>query len=224
MTMVIAEPRRGGSFRRGRMGPDAYRRQDQHAEAPRRHHHPARRRPRPAAAWKRAGDIAITFDPPCGLAFDKDLRVLLAQDVFKAGARTVTLTVSFARRDAAFLARQEDLDRAHAHAGRAGLVRLHADGRPRPQRHRHGRLAGETGGQTRRRAHGRRPVPVRRRHAGEVLGREPLLRRRLRAGEESRRVHRRALRQVRHQRRPPAQVLLPQRPDGHRRPSTTPRA
>ena len=70
---------------------------------------------RPAAAkatlsLEKAGDIALAFDPPCGLAFDKDLRVLLAQDVFKAGSRAVTLTVALPD-DAAFLARQEDLDR-----------------------------------------------------------------------------------------------------------------
>jgi len=55
------------------------------------------------------GDIKITIDPPCGVAFDKDLRVLLAQDVFKAGARSVTLTVSLPN-ETRFLARQEDID------------------------------------------------------------------------------------------------------------------
>ena len=55
------------------------------------------------------GDIKILFDPPCGVAFDKDLRVLLAQDVFKAGTRAVTLTVALPG-DVRFLARQEDLD------------------------------------------------------------------------------------------------------------------
>src|SRR5437588_10592546 len=52
---------------------------------------------RPAASKavlsvEKAGDIAIAFDPPCGMAFDKDLRVPLAQDVFKAGSRSTTLT------------------------------------------------------------------------------------------------------------------------------------
>ncbi len=57
----------------------------------------------------KAGDIAIGFDPPCGMAFDQDLRVILAQDVFKAGSRAVTLTVTLPD-EVAFLARQEDLD------------------------------------------------------------------------------------------------------------------
>lgn len=70
---------------------------------------------RPAAtkavlSLEQAGDISIGFDPPCGLAFDKDLRVQLAQEVFKAGSRAVTLTVTLPA-DTAFLARQEDLDR-----------------------------------------------------------------------------------------------------------------
>jgi hypothetical protein len=70
---------------------------------------------RPAASkavlsLESAGQITIAFDPPCGIAFDKDLRVLLAQDVFKAGSRIATLTVAFPQ-DVAFLARQEDLDR-----------------------------------------------------------------------------------------------------------------
>jgi hypothetical protein len=70
---------------------------------------------RPAAAkallsLNKAGDIALAFDPPCGIAFDKDLRVLLAKDKFPAGSRTVTLTVTLPA-DVALLARQEDLDR-----------------------------------------------------------------------------------------------------------------
>lgn len=70
---------------------------------------------RPAAAkallrLEHVDPIEVAFDPPCAVAFDKDLRVLLAQDVFKAGTRSVTLTVTLPD-TVAFLARQEDLDR-----------------------------------------------------------------------------------------------------------------
>jgi hypothetical protein len=70
---------------------------------------------RPAAtkallSLKQAGDIALAFDPACGMAFDQDLRVLLAQDKFPAGSRSVTLTVTLPDK-VTFLARQEDLDR-----------------------------------------------------------------------------------------------------------------
>src|SRR5512133_1750998 len=43
---------------------------------------------------EQAGSIVVTLDPPCAVAFDKDLRVLLAHDLFKAGSRAVTLTVT----------------------------------------------------------------------------------------------------------------------------------
>ncbi len=70
---------------------------------------------RPATAkavlrLEQAGNIEIAFDPPCALAFDKDLRVVLAQDVFKAGSRSVALQVTLPE-EVAFLARQADLDR-----------------------------------------------------------------------------------------------------------------
>jgi len=56
------------------------------------------------------GDVSITLDPPCGIDFDKDLRVLLAQNAFKAGSRATTLTITFPDQ-VAFLAKQADLDR-----------------------------------------------------------------------------------------------------------------
>ena len=73
---------------------------------------------------------------------------------------------------------------AGQNACRAGLVRLPAVEQAGPKRDRHGRLARAAGGQARRGAHGRRPLPVRGRHAGEVLGREPLLRRQLRPAKK----------------------------------------
>lgn len=59
---------------------------------------------------EKTGDITIALDPPCGIAFDRDMRVLLAQDVFNVGTKATTLTVSFPG-DVAFLAKQEDLDK-----------------------------------------------------------------------------------------------------------------
>ena len=64
---------------------------------------------------------------------------------------------------------------------------------------------------------------LRGRHAGQVLGREPVLHRQ-RPGQGDGRLHRRPLRQVRHQRRAHAQVLLPHRPDAASATRTTPRA
>ena len=59
---------------------------------------------------KKAGDIGIAFDPPVAIAYDKDLRILLASDVFKRGSRSLTVTLTFPTQ-AALLARQEDIDR-----------------------------------------------------------------------------------------------------------------
>ena len=70
---------------------------------------------RPAATkavlhMEKTGDIEVGFDPPCPLAFDGDMRVLLAEKVFKAGTRSTTLTLTFPT-EVAFLAKQADLDR-----------------------------------------------------------------------------------------------------------------
>jgi len=59
---------------------------------------------------EKAGDIVITFDPPCPIAFDGDMRVVLASEVFKRGTRSTTLTLTFPA-EVAFLAKQADLDR-----------------------------------------------------------------------------------------------------------------
>ncbi len=56
------------------------------------------------------GDLTITFDPPCVLSFDGDLRIQLATEVVRAGSRTTTLTFAFPA-EVAFLAHQEDLDK-----------------------------------------------------------------------------------------------------------------
>jgi hypothetical protein len=56
------------------------------------------------------GDVSIGFEPPCPIAFDGDMRVLLADKVFKAGKTSTTLTLTFPS-EASLLARQEDLDK-----------------------------------------------------------------------------------------------------------------
>ncbi|HJT32795.1 MAG TPA: hypothetical protein VJ783_12210 [Pirellulales bacterium] len=55
------------------------------------------------------GDVAFAFEPPCPIAFDGDMRVLLADKIFKAGKTSTTITATFPS-DAGLLARQEDLD------------------------------------------------------------------------------------------------------------------
>jgi hypothetical protein len=43
----------------------------------------------------KGGDLVLALDPPCPISFDGDMRIVLAADLFKAGSRTNTLTVSF---------------------------------------------------------------------------------------------------------------------------------
>jgi len=54
------------------------------------------------------GDLALALNPPCPISFDGDMRIMLASDLFKAGTRTNTLTVTFPS-DAAFVATPRDL-------------------------------------------------------------------------------------------------------------------
>ncbi|MGA2033047.1 MAG: hypothetical protein ABSG68_12375 [Thermoguttaceae bacterium] len=54
--------------------------------------------------------IALDFEPPCAIAFDNDLRIMLAGEVFRRGARSTTITVTLSD-DVALLARQADVDR-----------------------------------------------------------------------------------------------------------------
>ncbi|HVX12906.1 MAG TPA: hypothetical protein VHC22_17115 [Pirellulales bacterium] len=56
------------------------------------------------------GDVAFAFEPPTPLAFDGDMRVLLADKVYKAGKTSTTITATFPG-EASLLARQEDLER-----------------------------------------------------------------------------------------------------------------
>jgi hypothetical protein len=45
--------------------------------------------------FEKGGDLVLALDPPCPIAFDGDMRIVLASEMFKAGTRTNTLTVSF---------------------------------------------------------------------------------------------------------------------------------
>ncbi|NQT40020.1 MAG: hypothetical protein HQ581_21180 [Planctomycetes bacterium] len=57
-----------------------------------------------------AEPIEIAFDPPCAIAFDNDMRILLAKDVYPKGSRSQTITLTFPA-EVRFLASQEDQDR-----------------------------------------------------------------------------------------------------------------
>ncbi len=57
---------------------------------------------------EKGGDLALALDPPCPISFDGDMRLLLASEVFKAGSRTNTLTITFPS-ETGFAARPEDL-------------------------------------------------------------------------------------------------------------------
>src|SRR5207237_323423 len=52
----------------------------------------------------------LKIDPPCPVAFDNGMRVVLGSEVFRKGKRSVTLTFTFPE-DVAFFATQADLDR-----------------------------------------------------------------------------------------------------------------
>ncbi len=72
-------------------------------------------RPAPASeqaefAFDKGGTITMKFDPPCPVAFDNGMRVVLASDNFPRGKRRVTLTLTFPD-DLAFYVSQADLDK-----------------------------------------------------------------------------------------------------------------
>lgn len=46
-------------------------------------------------AFKHGGAVSMQLDPPCPVAFDNGMRVVLASDVYRQGKRRVTLTLSF---------------------------------------------------------------------------------------------------------------------------------
>jgi hypothetical protein len=61
-------------------------------------------------AFEKGGTVTMKLDPPCPIAFDNGMRVVLASDTFPKGKRSVTLTLDFPD-DVAFHATQADLDK-----------------------------------------------------------------------------------------------------------------
>jgi hypothetical protein len=61
-------------------------------------------------AFDKGGTVALKLDPPCPVAFDNGMRVVLAADQFPKGKRRVTLTLTFPD-NVAFYATQADLDK-----------------------------------------------------------------------------------------------------------------
>jgi hypothetical protein len=61
-------------------------------------------------AFDKGGTIALKLDPPCPVTFDNGMRVVLASELFRAGKRRVTLTLTFPE-DVPFHATQADLDK-----------------------------------------------------------------------------------------------------------------
>jgi hypothetical protein len=60
-------------------------------------------------AFDKGGTVTMKIDPPCPVAFDNGMRVMLASELFRQGKRRVTLTLTFPE-DVAFHASQADLD------------------------------------------------------------------------------------------------------------------
>ena len=60
--------------------------------------------------FEKGGEVAFAFNPPCQIAFDGGMRIMLASEVFKAGSRSVTLTMTFPS-EVGFLVKEEDLAR-----------------------------------------------------------------------------------------------------------------
>jgi hypothetical protein len=60
-------------------------------------------------AFDQGGKITMQIDPPCPIAFDNRMRVVLASDQFRQGKHRVTLTLTFPQ-DVAFHVTQADLD------------------------------------------------------------------------------------------------------------------
>jgi hypothetical protein len=63
-----------------------------------------------AFALDKGGIVTMRLEPPCPIAFDNGMRVVLASDLFRQGKRSVTLTLTFPE-ETAFYAGQADLDK-----------------------------------------------------------------------------------------------------------------
>ena len=58
----------------------------------------------------KGGTVAMQIDPPCPIAFDNGMRIVLAADTYPKGKRRVTLTLTFPA-NVAFIASQADLNK-----------------------------------------------------------------------------------------------------------------
>ncbi len=56
---------------------------------------------------EQAGDIALSIDPPCPIALDGDMRIMLASEVFSQGHRNVTIKATFPEPIAMFTKEQD---------------------------------------------------------------------------------------------------------------------
>ena len=61
-------------------------------------------------AFDRGGTVELQLDPPCPIAFDNTMRIVLASDQFPKGKRSVTLTLTFPE-DVDFLIKPADLEK-----------------------------------------------------------------------------------------------------------------
>ena len=61
-------------------------------------------------AFEQGGTVTMQLEPPCPIAFDNGMRVVLASDVYRAGKRAVTLTLNFPR-NVALHATQDEIDK-----------------------------------------------------------------------------------------------------------------
>lgn len=61
-------------------------------------------------AFDKGGTIKMRIDPPCPVAFDNGMRVVLASELFPKGTRRVTLTLTFPE-ETAFFVNPSDLDK-----------------------------------------------------------------------------------------------------------------
>jgi hypothetical protein len=63
-----------------------------------------------AFAFDKGGTIALQIDPPCPIAFDNGMRLVLASDLFPKGTRRVTMTLTFPE-ETAFYVQPSDLEK-----------------------------------------------------------------------------------------------------------------
>ena len=166
------------------------------------------------------GEISMAFQPPCPITFDGGMRIVFAEGVFKRGSKSLTVTLTFPS-EVAFQASPEALEGLTRTVAGPDWFPFHPSGKVLPSaigmedwldkpagKHGGVRMAGdhfEFADGT--------PVKFWGVNLSYGGGCAP--------AKKDGRLDGRPLCQVRHQRRPPAQVHLSQGPDGHRRSATT---